>query len=678
VARELDRLGGRYRADQITIGIPDESLAPSLDRKLRQHGLSTRFVGGRTLGSSGPVQLLRAVAAYLSAGDFPSFAALVRHPDLFDWLSKCLESKQPATEAASSPLPSPLSADAPASSASQYTLDLLGQLDTYYNERLPSDFDLGQITISGNRIVASMTRLTKSLLEPLLARPAPVGRWLAPLRELLGKVYGQAELHCDNPADRPTRDAFNQLARSLEQLENVPAELVPVLSASETISLALEKLASVPVPPPRDPAAIEMLGWLELPQDDAPVLIVTSYNEGLVPSYIDADLFLPEPICRELGVEDNDRRYARDAYATSVLLHAREQVKFIVARRNVGGDPLTPSRLLFAADRETVARRALRIFSEENESLPASVPPCALPAQSRLPIPPAEAPAEPRERFSVSSFKSYLECPYRYYLRHVLRLVDLSDKAQELEANHFGSLLHDVLDELGRDESMRGVDSPEQIEAFLGDQLSQKAKQRFHSRNRGAIAVQLEQLRKRLEHFARWQAERVRGGWVIEHVEKSLEARWEVDGRPVILHGRVDRIDIHQASGEAMVFDYKSGDSASTPEQAHRRRKQDWIDLQLPLYRHLAAAAGIQGEARLGYIALPKDVTKIGHLPAQWSVAELSEADETARWIIRQVRANCFEPMSQDVKPTWDTFAAICQSRSLGRRPIADTQDEDS
>ena len=114
---------------------------------------------------------------------------------------------------------------------------------------------------------------------------------------------------------------------------------------------------------PIDPAAIELLGWLELPWDDAPALVVTTFNEGCVPASINSDLFLPNALRVRLGLQDNARRYARDAYALSVLLATRERLDLIVARRNSEGDPLPPSRLLFATDAETLASRALAWFS---------------------------------------------------------------------------------------------------------------------------------------------------------------------------------------------------------------------------------------------------------------------------------------------------------------------------
>ena len=104
-----------------------------------------------------------------------------------------------------------------------------------------------------------------------------------------------------------------------------------------------------------------MLGWLELPLDDAAGLIVTGVNEGLVPSVGSADLFLPDRLRGALGLEDNDRRYARDNYALN-LLAASRRLKLIAGRRGLDGEPLVPSRLLFACEEIEMAERAREYF----------------------------------------------------------------------------------------------------------------------------------------------------------------------------------------------------------------------------------------------------------------------------------------------------------------------------
>jgi hypothetical protein len=48
------------------------------------------------------------------------------------------------------------------------------------------------------------------------------------------------------------------------------------------------------------------------------------------------------------------------------------------------------------------------------------------------------------------------------------------------------------------------------------------------------------------------------------------------------------------------------------------------------------------GGLRLGYIRLPRELELVGGCFAPWGEAELESADETARAVVRQVRANRF------------------------------------
>ena len=100
-----------------------------------------------------------------------------------------------------------------------------------------------------------------------------------------------------------------------------------------------------------------------------------------------------------------------------------------------------------------------------------------------------------------------------------------------------------------------------------------------------------------------------------------------------------------------MILDYKTSDSALSPEATHRKQGQ-WVDLQLPLYRHLLSGMDIEGadassDVGLGYIVLPKDVSKIGLRLAEWDDADLRSADAAAESVIRGIRAEQFWPPAE-------------------------------
>ena len=194
-----------------------------------------------------------------------------------------------------------------------------------------------------------------------------------------------------------------------------------------------------------------------------------------------------------------------------------------------------------------------------------------------------------------------------------------------------------------------------------------------------SVRIQVEQLRLRLSAFADWQAQHRAQGWRIQTAEATSDDE-QVHGslyrepfpvtqdQRIILRGRIDRIDVHDDTGERMILDYKTGDGGKSPEAAHRqggKNAKQWIDLQLPLYRYLIGAHESHDQVRLGYIILPKSVSQTGLVEAEWSADELEDADETARRVILSIWNNEF-PKAEKPPAFSEAFAAICQDRIFG------------
>ena len=141
------------------------------------------------------------------------------------------------------------------------------------------------------------------------------------------------------------------------------------------------------------------------------------------------------------------------------------------------------------------------------------------------------------------------------------------------------------------------------------------------------------------------------------------------------IRGRIDRIDRHVDSGKWAILDYKSGDRKQDPNRVHRRRGE-WVDLQLPLYRHVAAPLGVSsdvgsGDVELGYIVLPKDTKQVGEVIGEWGEQDLLQADDVAKSVITAVREERFWPPRSDLYTWFDDYATICQEGVFERERFA-------
>ena len=299
-------------------------------------------------------------------------------------------------------------------------------------------------------------------------------------------------------------------------------------------------------------------------------------------------------------------------------------------------------------------------------------------AASRFVVPDLPTDWAPPTSMSVTDFRHYLECPYRYALSRIGRLKEMEDAAREMTAGQFGDLAHGVLKQFGRDESIRDVIEEERLREYLLDQLHTQSKEMFGLSP--AVQVQIVRLEDRLAAFAREQAKMRQQGWRIIHAERDFKDPERdllmMDGGdpPMPLRATIDRIDYNEAERRCRIIDYKTGDRAKTLYEAHHgsRKKQDrWIDLQLPLYDMLARRTLDCERCELAYMLLPKKPGDTKLDIAEWTVEDLDGAISQAREVVRDIRAGRL-PRNPDYNPPWDPFARICQTNVFTAAAVGD------
>lgn len=637
VLQSISEFDGHYRADEISIGLADDRLVHPVKRSLSQHHLPHRWGAGQLFVELAPYRLLREIATFVASSRFSDLATLVRHPEIDCFLSR-----------------------------EGIDRDCLTRLDDYQSNHLP--LRVGRKQLGGEHLT-KMLQSIRQWLQPLAGSARPLADWMAPIEQVLYSIYADHDWSRANSQGHEEVPFFRKLSKAIDAMAEIPPSLSPPIAAPRAIELLLEQIATERIPDEVNPAAIEMLGWLELALDDAPALIVAGLNEGLVPKSTGGDAFLPNALRSRLGLIDDARRYARDAYALGIVLQSRPKVSIVVGRRDEQKNPLLPSRLLFAAKPETVARRAIAIFDQgESVGNPWKTIVADSPTEDLFgfDIPRPVAPEKRIERLRVTAFRSYLACPYRFYLEHVLGLKQRDDHAVELDGAAFGNMLHAVLQTFGQAEAVRDSTEEEEIATFLDTALAEYAASQFSDNTTPAVAVQVEQARLRLRAFAGCQADWASKGWRIQHAESDAEAEFEVDGEPMTIRGRIDRVDYHAKNDQWAVLDYKSGDTPTPPEKAHRK-KGEWVDLQLPLYRKLVSQLDVPASAALGYIVLPRDTKKVEFLLANWNDEELNEAEAAAREVVRGIRNDRYWPPAQEPPPFSESLGWICLDNIFDR-----------
>lgn len=665
----------------ITVGLGDESLSPVVERTLNRTGLPTHSAVGVPFGQTRPGRLLAGLAAFADRLRLDDFAALLRHCDVEHFVRR----------------------NVPVDDAETSIRSWLTLLDTYLTEHLhlqPIEAWLGDEDRAGKlkRVFDAVRGLLPATLPESLDEKQPLSVWSDAIASVLRAIYEDVSLDdtSEDRQDSSLRDAslqnsrltqleaaLSKLADALQQLAMWDGALAmtPQVTFADAIRFTAWRLASTAIAEPASDG-VELLGWLELQLDDAPTLIVTGFNEGNIPASSNGDALLPNELRSELGLMHNDRRSARDAAALTAILHSRPHVTLIAGRHGAEGDPLMPSRLLLRCPKEKLPARVQRFYPENR---PLRIMPIAWShaSENRLLIPPPLPLEKPFKRLHVTAFRAYLACPYRFYLRYVLGLGAASDEAIELDGAQFGNVMHNVLEAFGQHGPNHSVDSDEVLD-FLEQQLADVSLEQFGPDPVATVQIQLEQMRQRLRTFAHWQVSEVAQGWRIvpSHTEKRLSATLDVDGETIDIVGRIDRIDCNESNGGVYrVLDYKTSETASAPLAAHcpgtRRRKSadtdsvreiEWVDLQLPLYQHLTSQLGITSPS-LGYVRLSKDPRAELLAHADWNQAEIDDAIEQAKQVVRDIRAGNFWPPREPGRYT-DEYSDLCLERHLGREGV--------
>ncbi len=640
-AQRITAIAGKCPAPEATmsIGIADAELLPLLENTLARAGIAAFNPEGRARRHDRLYPLLAALADFAAAPTFDVVVKLLRCPDILKWLRGM--------------------AGAGFSPAS-----LLAQLDDLAAKHLPP-------TLAAARIHAVNFRALSPALVELerLRVTLTTGDFPANASAALMEIFSKQEIDAGGTM---VESAEVWMAGLLEIGRALTAEGAVNLTVTEAWQFALGAFAEEVQTAERPEGAIDLLGWLELLWDDAPHLLVAGFNEGKVPSAIVGDAFLPETLRVQLGLKSNAERFACDAYFLTALAASRSgengRLEILLGKTSVAGDPLRPSRLLLRCPDEDLPARVKQLFRPVEAVRPS-------PPWSRAWLLRPRVVAAPK-RLSVTALRDWLACPFRFYLRHALRMERTELEKAELDARDFGTLLHAALQQLGENEVLRDCTDAAQLREFLLERFEVAVWRRYGAELTLPLVVQFESARQRLRAAAEIEAAERADGWRTERIEWAFEFPLG----DLTITGKIDRIDRH-ADGRVRVLDYKTGDKATEPAVAHLRsvradeterpewlryadgegKPRAWADLQLPLYRR-AVAAEFGDAVACGYFNLPKAAGETAvTMWEDFTRDAQAAAERCAEGVVAAVGAGEFWPPRElsGRESDWDEFAEL-------------------
>jgi ATP-dependent helicase/nuclease subunit B len=203
--------------------------------------------------------------------------------------------------------------------------------------------------------------------------------------------------------------------------------------------------------------------------------------------------------------------------------------------------------------------------------------------------------------FSITAIEDYRSCPYRFFLKHVLKIKPAPKPTLLPELLDLGLLYHAILRGFGkklRGKSLRREEIDRYWEILVGLFEEEYQEWQRWAGNQPAemiLSLKQEEIRKTLKRWleselewteataGRFKLYQLEWGFGINGVTSELEtlssAPYHLEQGSVIINvwGRIDRVDCDD-SGSFVVYDYKLGRGPTVKDLIEMK------DLQIPVY----------------------------------------------------------------------------------------------
>ncbi|MGS2740692.1 PD-(D/E)XK nuclease family protein [Sinomicrobium sp. M5D2P17] len=307
---------------------------------------------------------------------------------------------------------------------------------------------------------------------------------------------------------------------------------------------------------------LQVMGVLESRNLDYETVILTSVNEGDLPSGKSGNSFIPFDIKIAYGLPTYKEKDAIYAYHFYRLLQRAKNVYLLYNSDSGSFDGGEKSRFI----------QQLTTFRQENHIIRERI---AVPQAGNLPGPQAPVKKTPslmeairimaEKGFSPTSLTNYIRNPMEFYKQSILKVSDEYEVEETIAANTLGTIIHDTLEDLYKPLTGQILttdhieDMRNKVNALIGLKFGDVYKGGDFSRGKNLLSYEV--AKQYLKNFLKAEEKRLRDGNSIKiiEIERNLRVPIDVPGisYPVYLKGKVDRVE--ETNGVFCFIDYKTG-----------------------------------------------------------------------------------------------------------------------
>lgn len=363
---------------------------------------------------------------------------------------------------------------------------------------------------------------------------------------------------------------FNQLLRHIDSFSfqvtvKTLKRLLGELANVETVDFLGEPLTG-----------LQIMGMLESRNLDFDTVLLTSINEGILPSGKGGGSFIPHDVKKQYGLPTYKEKDAIYAYHFHRLIKRAKTVHIVYnTEPNVlgGGEK---SRLIsqLLTDENMAEFVSHKIASPTIRLSPKLSPPL-----TKTPLLLQKIKELAIDGFSPTSLTNYIKNPMEFYQKNVLNLLEIEKVEEGIAANTFGNIVHDSLHTLylpflGKWLSLDGV-------LGLKPKIGPVVRSFFEKHlpgvdfSTGRFLLVFRVIEKYLQNFIDMELQQLSVHKIkIMHLEENFEADIHIPELdfPIRLRGILDRID--EFDGVVRIVDYKTGAA-----EARNVRFKNWEEL---------------------------------------------------------------------------------------------------
>ncbi|MFD1161418.1 PD-(D/E)XK nuclease family protein [Hwangdonia seohaensis] len=351
---------------------------------------------------------------------------------------------------------------------------------------------------------------------------------------------------------------FNELFNELSRLNS---EYHHIKDISALFSIYKELLSTETLDFQGEPLqGLQIMGMLESRVLDFETVIISSVNEGILPSGKSNNSFIPF----DVKLENNLPTYKeKDAVYTYHFYRLLQRAKNIHIIYNTEADVLTGGE-----KSRFITQLQLENIHKINHQIIAPHVPVIQPKLNQINKTPQllnQIIEVAKQGFSPSSLSNYIRNPIDFYYQKILKIKEHDDAEETVAANTLGTVVHNTLEDFYKPfiGEFLTVENIKNLKPKINETVSHHFKNEYKEGDitKGKNLIVFEIAKRYVSNFLDLEIQDLKAGNQIKMIAVEAENNVFIDipelNFPINLTGKVDRVD--EYNGVTRIIDYKTG-----------------------------------------------------------------------------------------------------------------------